>query len=338
MKKIINFLRKTGFLQISKGDGVTGEFDTRKDIKKNSDKQKETKPSQEQNQQKKKKIFFWIAILLAIIFLLASIGSGVGIFFLNLVIWATFLYFLWKHVSAGAFSWGIILTAFVIILIVSFSTVGTSEQDSNGNSLSSNNLDQYVGKIYELNSDDRKFWGLAGITKTTGSKNGNKYLEIQFNIKIKDSLPRNGACPTNPGGCEKGIFTYDYANNLVEPNDNYKKIGEGQLSATRCNKEAQPKDAMSYDPQLYQCPPGEYQEAVKKPTEYFDAYFTKKYSSIEDFLAIDKFEVYDGSDFWEVQKEETDQGRTMTTGSIDTDKAVTEGEKVAEYEFIIKEK
>ena len=335
MKKIIDFLRKTGFLQMSKGDWNSGEFDTRKDLKGEAKTKKDGQKKETGEKNKKgRKVFFWLAVVLAFIFLLSSLSSGVGIFILNLIFWLIFLFLLKKYAFFGSYNLGIMIVAFVLILIISLSTLGVEEKDlSKGE-----DLEKYVGKIYELKSADGKFWGLVGMVGVTESQGGKQYLEAQFNIKINDNLPANGKCPVQTNGCSKGTFHYDYANNLVEPNKKYKEAGEGQLSNTQCNEKALPEDPMSYNPQLYQCSIEEQQEAMRKPSTYFDAAFTKKYTSIEDFLAINKFEVYDGADFWVVEKEEGANRGTTTTGSIETNKAVAEGEMVAEYDFVITEK
>lgn len=47
MSKITDFLRKIGLLRVSSGDAVTGEFDSREDLKN----QDEQEPAQEETQE-----------------------------------------------------------------------------------------------------------------------------------------------------------------------------------------------------------------------------------------------------------------------------------------------
>lgn len=356
--KFTEILRKLGILRYGsyswKGKGkdrpieaiMDDVYDSKKDLihKDDVEKVKEKittgngKNIDNKSSDKKRKIIFWIFIVVGVLFFLLFLMGGFSlVLFIFILLWGVFFIFLQKFLKTGVYSSGFIIGVGIVLVIVSFSMLAAipdgEENGSDGNKksnvkVSSSELKKYDKKIVKVQSSDGKVQGTIGLEYTKG-KNSD-YLYANYNLFITDTLKVNGKClpPDAPGfemGCGSNV-TYEYANNLVR-SDVESDNGEGSLSRVYCNQGKMPEDpfgtsSANYDPSACNNP-----VSSSEPTNNFIANFGSSFSSYEDILAANVFELYDSSNFWEVLSRDGD----VTNYTNNTDKAVVGGEKIKTY-------
>ncbi len=107
IKQVVDLLRKVGIAHVSKGDYITGEFDSRRDLKaKHSDKRRRdnnpgTTDTARASTTPVHKAVFWVVAIIAAFFFLVLWGGGITLWsLLGMGMWGYFLY--WLRSGAGA--------------------------------------------------------------------------------------------------------------------------------------------------------------------------------------------------------------------------------------------
>ena len=130
MKKIIDFLRKIGLIHVGSGNYYTGEFDSRKDLKKEG---RQVSGTSDKGGKKKGIFMFRFVAFFAVLFLIfALVVLGFSFwFFVVTLAWVWFVYSIKKSFRTGLFVFKSVLiyfsiTFFVTLVIVIFTTSSNS--------------------------------------------------------------------------------------------------------------------------------------------------------------------------------------------------------------------
>jgi hypothetical protein len=269
-----------------------------------------------------KKIFFWSMVALAALFLLMFLGSeSIWVIIIGIILVMGFIYLTFRFAYQGVYTWMLAIIGFFVFFVFSLILVPSSD-DSVGVStvpaMSYEELLQYDKKVVNISSADGKLTGTAGFT--VGKDNKDKpYLDTYYNLYINDSLPKNSK-PID--GLRVGTG-YDYINNLVDATN---ESGEGDLRSIFCNKDQPISDPFKSSSTQYNCN-GE--DVSQLTTELFLASFSRWYRNYDEFLQKTAFELYDSSNYWEEEKDDTG----VSSWSVDDDLVVSEGPKVREYKL-----
>ncbi len=115
IKNIANFLRKIGLLHVSSGDYITGEYDDRKDIK------KEKKAQIISNKNTTNKIFIIAVILILILLLFSYLMLNLSFWFILLVLLlGSYILYIKNKASKGLLTLRNFSLTFILILIAVF--------------------------------------------------------------------------------------------------------------------------------------------------------------------------------------------------------------------------
>jgi energy-coupling factor transporter transmembrane protein EcfT len=271
---------------------------------------------------KKPKWPIWLLAVLGVFIMLVAINVGLVWFSIITLLWVLLIFGYLKFVPAkGAIFISFIIFSilfwFILILIIPTDTADTNKTSSGFKAMSASEMKNYDGKTFNITSNNSELNGKVSLSYTEGTKS--PYLTAKYIIQINSDLPVNGTCGYATGGCNN-VVAYEYANDLVMPND----IGdsEGSLSTAYCRFGEYPADFS--DSKFYSREACGVPNSVNSlPTDKFVAVFSATSKNIDEIKSWTQFDLYDAANYW-VQE-------SADTSSIDTDAAVSGGTKVRSY-------
>lgn len=179
MKQVMDFLRKIGFLHVSSGDYQTGEFDSRKDLKKKKGSAGGAKQVNKKISGKKGMLLFWIMLVITGLFLLSVLVSYGFRFWLliMLVAWFFFFRFLHKQILAGKLKIAKIIIIYVVLFIFSLIFLVPSNDSSSGGSLNDSSSGIEKSGALEVNQANFSSF-IFGSDSSGGHKTDTVHLTI----------------------------------------------------------------------------------------------------------------------------------------------------------------
>lgn len=346
MKKFLDILRKLGLLQVSSGDYMTGEFDSRSDLK--SKPKTEAAPSdgettpppndggaatppagspETQPSKGRRGVgIFWAILIVAILLLLLLLSSsGFSLwFFILLVLWAIFLYKTHASIAAGTIAMGKMWIIVVILLVLTIASFGESEE---GDSLTKNTAEQVpIGTMLDLVSED------GAVINTAVTEITDYGVRVSYRVIIDKDLPVNKRCygGNSPFPC-RGIDNYNYVTSFTVQRDGELGPKPERLWPVFCDGGAKLSDVID--------PLNEVTCWFGKPeTERTGQFYTsgsyvfESYNDVPE--AFSTFTVYDAKPFVTREHNVEEDGKSSGMETIDTFGAVEEGDVVAEFTMI----
>lgn len=255
-----------------------------------------------------RKIFFWVAIASGAIFIIASFSSGVLVLFVNLLLWAVFLFFLRQFAFLGKYSVWLMIVAFIVLLIISLAITGSGDDSKNSTKKPSEEssaerakkLEKYDGKTLTVSSADGKVSGEIGITH----KEGNGSLQVFYHIFVQDALQENTVCFTCESNSKynhdcRSWDKYNYAGGIGGSGEVEQRSTaiSSSMMPVFCPEVPEIKNPNGYNSTGMNA--GCFDLQVGKDITTNKFYFTTlaTFESIEAVKAANKLSVYDAKDF-----------------------------------------
>ncbi len=301
MKKVLDFLRKIGLLQVSSWDYISWEFDDRKNIK-------STKKNIS-NAVNKKPIFFWIILFFWIIIILISLILlwFSFWFFIIFIIWVGLIIFAKKSLLL----WAFIIKSFTIYIIISiifsfFIIIFTIDNTSTWKYTIIETTD------YNIVTDNKELlWDIKLVKKKNNS--WDFIYQAKYNFIINTYLKNDDECIYRNNDCN-GVYSYRYIWKLEtsKPDKYENPWNTGESTYDSVNN-------------------------WMSPVTTFKNWTTKTYYSLDEFLSVNIYKLIDWSKY-EIQEKNETIWNTTSTVWIMNQKAALESWKVARtYEFNINE-
>ncbi len=289
---------------------------------------------------KEKNNFKFLVLIVAALFAFLFISKGFS-FWLVIVFFLWFLFFQkFNLFLIDKYSFQMISQFFVGLVVISLILLSFGgKKAKNGDN--ANDFAKYYGKEYEITSAEGNVFGYFKVLP-----NEYNLLSVDYAIKLVDSeITNNGKCidkegswcSNDPDGTHNGLQETRYHYTAHFPFDSE----EGYMLAPTiqpmyCNEqlfETAPFDTSAVD---YWC---DFTFLAKwKPTDTFLIKSKTTFGSIEELLSIDKIDIYDFSDYFQITYETTDKSGTLTEGPVISNKEIIEQAPfVKSYEVKIQE-